>query len=99
MMLEEQEGTFYRELEAKRIIALLNNLYLDTRTNGTDYRDNWKDYMQYLKDLKNPCPKSTYMAIFIDQIENQDYNYTVENLKAIPDYSIAQYFQYVNAKA
>ena len=40
MMLEKYEDTFYRKPEAKRIITLLSNHHLDTKTNSIDYRNN-----------------------------------------------------------
>ena len=50
-LLDEHGGVFYREPEEKRVRALMNNLRLDTRMNGTDHRNYWWDHVQRLKDL------------------------------------------------
>ena len=82
--MNRYEGNARKELEAKRVRALLSNLHLDLRTSEYDYQNSFQEYVQRLEDLGSVASKSMHIDWFIDYINNLDYEYTVEALKAIP---------------
>ena len=55
--------------------------------------------MQWLEDLGSIASESMYVNWFIDYIDNLDYEYTVEALKAIPGVSLETCYSCVLCKA
>ena len=69
------------------------------RMNSTDYRNNWRDYVRQLAELNSSYSESTYVDIFINQIDHNDYLHTVETINAIPNYTLKDCYHAVNAKS
>lgn len=51
--------------------TMLSNFRFNARIDGNEYKNKFRDYIQYLKDLDCYYPQLTYMDMFINQINSE----------------------------
>ena len=97
--MDRCEGSIQREPEAKKVRALLNNLRLDLRTSGYDHQTSFQEHVQRLEYLKIMASEYMHVDWLIDHVDNPDYDYAVESLKAAPGVSLETCYSRVLYKA
>ena len=89
----------HRELEAKRIRALLNHLRLDGRANGYECRNNFRDFIKRLAEFQSMSSESSHVDMLVNQIANQDHGHAVETLKGAENLTLEKRYFEVISKA